>query len=166
MHLRKEIKQFYADLFKNKTTAQDRVFPNRFIPVGVEELPAIVVYVTSEAGGKNDTDLEKKVARLIIEGTVDGYNADEDLDDLENEIQALMLLPEAQEAGINATSVEWKQSEIGVDETAQSTVQAVRISYDVTYFVEAVAPAPTDALLTAEITEENGAFTDSVDFPQ
>lgn len=45
---RKEIRQAVAEVLKNKTAALEKVFPNRTIPVGIEELPVILVYPSAE----------------------------------------------------------------------------------------------------------------------
>ena len=45
---RKEIRKKIAEILKGKTDAENRVFPNRVIPVGVEELPAILIYPVNE----------------------------------------------------------------------------------------------------------------------
>ena len=45
---RKEIRNAIADALRGETIVENRVFPNRTIPVGIEELPVILVYPSAE----------------------------------------------------------------------------------------------------------------------
>jgi hypothetical protein len=142
MHLRAEIKSKIAELLKNKTNAEDRVYPNRFMPLDEENLPAICVYATAENVTEFDNLLDKRILEIAVECLADGDNADNDLDVLANRIEKIFIENETLDNLVHKTDI--TRTEIGYDEKSQSQMQAAKLTYQVIYFTDKTNEATED----------------------
>ena len=168
MHKRSEIKIKVKAILVDRTNAGPRVFVARFIPLDEDELSpggALAIYTGPETSERIDSMNEKRVLDLIVELLVSGHNADDDLDALAGQVEHLMVQDDTM--GDLTHEVALDRSEPGYDEESKTTLQALKMTYKVTYFVEAVADDPTDPFERAEVGyDDSGTTRDVVVIPQ
>lgn len=164
MHKRAEIKAATKAILLNNTNAAANVFAARFVPLDEDELPGIAIYAGAETAARGDTMNEKRVLDLVVEILVSGYTADADLDAIAAQVERLMVQDDTM--GGLTHEVALDRSEPGFDEESKTTLQALKMTFKVTYYVVAVADSPADALETVEVDHEDGAFQDHVDLEQ
>ena len=137
--VRKSIKQYIKALILNKTSAGDRVYTQRYLPLDkADDFPAVCIYfIIEEVSEKDNLNQERKL-HLAIECVVDSENYDEEVDDLSDQVENAILQHTTEyELGIKLVKIE-----PGYDEDAKSHVMAARLLYEVMYYKEAVASSP------------------------
>lgn len=155
-HQRQLIRQAVVAKLKGATAARDRVLPNRVYSVTNGQLPAVLVYTTSEsvapesratAPRELDRDLELEVVGLVA--VEDG--ADDAIDALALEIETAMHA-DRYLAGTAADSV-LVSSEMSIEKVGDRLVGGVVLTYSVAY--QQLAPEPAvvaDEFLRAKTT--------------
>lgn len=139
-HPRSLIREAIVDKLKNTTSAKDRVYGNRSIPLFDQFLPAIIVYT------KNENILEEKF-------TTDGYGATKR--NLEIAIEAIVLgneevddaldnISQQIEESLNnfempsrkADILKLKSTEIEISIEGSKTYGAIRLNYETIYYTK------------------------------
>lgn len=146
------------------TSAADRVYTNRVLPLRAAELPAIIIVTPDE-----DVDEESKstaprelrrVVDMLVVGQLDATaTPDDDLDDLALEIETVMHadpLFEAQAPGVISESILTGTS-ISIVREGDRHTGLVTLTYEFTYDTEAPeAPDDLDDFETVEATHNLG----------
>lgn len=156
MHLRAEIKAKAKAILLGKTTAGEKVDAGRFVPFGDEDIPFIAIYTGIELSERYDTVSEKRTLDLYIEAVTNGKDAESKMDILTNQIEHEMVQDETMGQLVHEVVLE--KTEPGYDEESRSNIQGVKMTYKVTYFVEAVADCPVDKFERAYMETEDGSL--------
>jgi hypothetical protein len=164
MHLRQEIKSKIVLLLTNKTNAEDRVYPNRFMPLDEENLPAVCVYAITENVSEFDNLTDKRILEIAIECLADGENADNDLDVLANQIETVFIENETLDKLVHKTDI--LRTEIGYDEKSQSQMQAAKLTYQVIYFTDKTNEASEDFNKASVDWKDFENTEDEINMPQ
>lgn len=135
-HQRKVIRDaVVAQLIHSVTQANERVFPNRVSSTWRQELPAIYVFSISEAAQTLHVSTPPQLYRtltLAVQALAKGVTGiDDKLDDLADEIEAAMASDET--FGGNAQQSTLTSTEVDIDETAETPLGVIRLSYEVKY---------------------------------
>jgi len=162
MHSRKLIKQKFQEIIiAANTDAGDNVQRNRWIPDDDDEFPLVRIYAVSEPVEQNDIEVDRRKLDVIIESVCNGIIADEELDELTDDIENALI----QDLTLQGTvsNIQLKITEISQDEGSGSSIVAARMTYEVEYFTARTADDPTDDFETVEIT---GGIRDSIELDQ
>jgi len=153
---RKLIRHATAELLKNNTAAQDRVFAGRAVTVwGGFELPAICVYGERETVEVfNESPREYlRTLELRVEILAAGDNADDQVDDIGDRVERLIgrsdRLTYAKEPLVSDIQLSSEQTEFRSD--GEQVVYALIITYSAQYRTfepDEFSPEPIDDLHT------------------
>jgi hypothetical protein len=126
------------------TAAQDRVFDTMTPPVNLESLvdegPVIMAYTRNEEIRHEDypaSRLDGAVRRrldLHIEALTVGANVDDALDDLAEQIEA--LLENWEPEGFKSARIELKESEINVTDVGDRIFGGLFMTYEIAYWTK------------------------------
>lgn len=147
MHPRRQIREAVVQRLIGtapdyNTAGQDRVFSGMTPPVNIESLmeegPVIMAYCRNEEIRHEDyptARLDGAVRRrldLQIEALSVGSSLDDKLDDLAEQIEA--LLEDWTPAGFESARIELKDSEINVSNVGESIFGGIFLTYEIAYW--------------------------------
>lgn len=164
MHKRSEIKAAVKSILLGKTDAGAKVEASRLVPFGDDDIPFIVIYSGPETSERYDTVNEKRVFDLYVECVTRGKDAEANLDTLTNQIEHAMVQDETLGKLVHEAVLD--RTDPGYDEESRGNIQGAKMTYKVTYFVEAVADSPTDPFERAHVEHADGAYEDDVTLQQ
>lgn len=158
MHQRKVIRKAIVAALDGATSAASQVFSTQKLLYVQDDLPAIAVYAENETSTWDQTaprELDRKPT-FMIESIVDaGENVDDAMDDMAEEIEAVMDAdPFFKVAGVaSAYQSELSASEMLSIEDGDREIGILTLTYKISYrtiaFVPPVAP---DQFNTADVT--------------
>lgn len=160
MHQRQAICEKVCELLKAADTAAgERVYPNRFLPLRVKDLPAILVYTLSERVDPDSISTAPRELTRLLELAVDAIVAV--TDDVDNDLSAIALEIETAlhaDPYFDSTAGEsiLTDTDIGVEPDGDRFVGRVALTYEVTYRTlapEVVADDDMDDFETARVTQ-------------
>ena len=134
IHQRTLIRRQVIAMLQGNTDAEDRIFPNRVLPLWVKELPAICVYTLDD-----DPKIEFEAPRtlkhaldLVVDLTImHEEGADDVLDGLCKQVESAMM----QDDTIGGTAIDCilGSTKITISSEGQQQVLSAKISFDVSY---------------------------------
>lgn len=134
---RTEIREALTSLLSDKLDFEGRVFPNRVRPVGVEELPVILVYPTSEDYTKLRQDpgvtlrRDLTIAVQIIASDSDEIIMSDALDDLADRIEDIVSDSDKLGGLVHDINIDTGQGSLQGD--GQKPEGSWTLNYNVTY---------------------------------
>lgn len=137
MSIRKEIRYWLRDALLNGTQAQDRIYVNRRAPLNEgTEYPLVLIYSEPEdAVPARVTDYSYvRTYQVTIDIRVLSESVDDDLDDIAEEIEAIMAEKTDSDYGQNVSSFEYLGAEPTVDDEGEEKLGSLRLNYSFKYF--------------------------------
>ncbi|WP_374029770.1 hypothetical protein [Bdellovibrio bacteriovorus] len=135
---RKEIRHWLSEYLKGKTQAQERVFPNRKVPLGIGQVyPVILIYNESEDaqdGSVSNYFFQRDYSLVIEARTGDIENVDDIVDDLAEEIE--VAISSAVNNGTlheKILSVGYQGSNLDVDEEGEMQFGSLLLRFNFKY---------------------------------
>jgi hypothetical protein len=158
-HQRQLIREAVKAQLLGKTAALARVFETRVVPFKNLELPAVSVYILSEAvdaASKLTAPRElTRTAQVAIEAAVkQGANADDAMDSIAMEIER--ALDADWTFGGTASDSILLSTDLETDDRGDMLVGLVRLTYAVTYFTD--CPSAADVSLPTPFAKAHVQF--------
>jgi len=138
MNRRKEIREKLTNLLKHQTSAKDRVFSQRVVPLWDLSFPVTLVYArdeTADVFSREDDALSyTRTLNLFVETRtklLDDDNVDDKLDEYASEIEDILNSKPNLEDTV--ASILLTGTEIEADYESEEPIAAVRLEYQVIY---------------------------------
>jgi hypothetical protein len=141
--IKRKIKEAIQSLLIGKTNAKEKVFVSRSVPVDVEDLPAILIYSTSENVRRfneapKDYQRELTVAVECLATGNDDDDLDLKLEVLGETVESLMEIDET--LGDIVHKVELTGTGYTQDPDGQSPLGSLVLQFAVTFYTDAIRP--------------------------
>jgi hypothetical protein len=143
-HVRQQIRDHVVTLLTGLATTGSNVHGSRVRALKDDDLPALLVYTTSEAVTEMTIGLPRTQVRsldLVVEGLVgtSGGNPDDTLDDIAKEVETaiagdVLLGDLAKSSALQATEIDFQPPD------AKRRFGAVRLTYEIVYATKESAP--------------------------
>lgn len=129
MSIRKEIRAWLRDQLVNQTQAEERVFVNRRAPIHEDaEYPLILIYSEPEDATVSNVSNYSYIRtyQVIVDIRARGESIDDSLDDIAEEIEAIMAFAEVSE---NVTSFDYLGAEPTADDEGDELLGSLRLKF-------------------------------------
>lgn len=141
--IKRQIKEAIKKLLFGKTNAKENVFISRSVPVDVDDLPAILIYSTSETVRRfneapKDYQRELTVAVECLATGNDDDDLDVKLEILGETVESLMEIDET--LGDIVHKVELTGTGYTQDPDGQSPLGSLVLQFAVTFYTDAIRP--------------------------
>jgi len=134
-HVRKQIRDFFAVALNGLTTTGSNVFASRVYPLQSENLPAVLVYTTSEDSDEvafSKQRVQNRVVDVMVEGYVKAItNFDDTLDQIAREVEEA-LLDDPTCGGLSQNMI-LSSTETEYSGDGESPVGTIRMTFQVNY---------------------------------
>lgn len=145
-HVRKQIRDYFAVSLNGLTTTGSKVYASRVYPLQSENLPAVLVYTTSEESEEtafSKQRVQDRVVSVIVEGYVKANsNFDDTLDSIAREVEEA-LLDDPTCGGLSKNMV-LTSTEAEYSGDGEAPVGTIRMTFQVNY--RTVTGSPDSAI--------------------
>lgn len=161
MHQRAEIKAAIAAALAGRTSAADRIYPARYMPVPDSALPAICVY-TPEENVADDSELTyRRVAQVKVECLVEDFEDESDADALAVQVERALAADD--KLGGLVRRLRLRRVQTGVDENANRDFIATILTYEAEYYTYSYYNGTFDDLEGVDADYDDGVTSDQID---
>jgi len=145
-HVRKQIRDYFAVSLNGLTTTGSKVYASRVYPLQSENLPAVLVYTTSEDSDEaafSKQRVQNRVVDVMVEGYVKAVTGfDDTLDQIAREVEEA-LLDDPTCGGLSQNMV-LTSTETEYSGEGETPVGTIRMTFQVNY--RTVTGSPDSAI--------------------